>query len=130
LGPAGAETLRPGYPPVVRRALPLVAVAALVGAAAGGAANSPQLHLAAMRPFTVAGSGFVAGESVRLVATVRDEPRVKVRVASPAGRFGAAFRGVAVDPCTTFVVRARGTKGSRALLRSKSLTECPEPLGP
>jgi hypothetical protein len=83
-----------------------------------------------MRPLAVAGTGFVPGESVRVVATVRDERFVRVRTARPAGRFGAAFRGVSVDRCTSFVVRARGARGSRAVLVSKSLAECPEPVGP
>jgi hypothetical protein len=88
------------------------------------------LHLAGGRPLAVAGTGFAPGESVRVVATVGEKQGVRIRTATTAGRFGAAFRGFVVDPCTTFVVRARGTRGSRAVLVAKSLAECPEPVGP
>jgi hypothetical protein len=94
------------------------------GLAAGGPAAGPQLRVVSLHPFAVAGSGFRAGEHVRV--TVRAEGAVGARAddADVRGRIGVRFRGMTLGDCPTYVVAARGDKGSRAGLRS-----VPRPCG-
>jgi hypothetical protein len=112
----------------------LGAAAALLAAAAGisvgladaGPAANPQLRVTSLAPFTVMGSGFHDGETVRVfVRTEGDFASTRDR-ASASGRIGAVrFRGLHVGKCPVYVVGARGNEGSRAGLRSP-----PRPCGP
>ncbi len=94
------------------------------GLAAGGSTARPQLRVVSLQPFTVAGSNFRAGEHVRV--TVRAEGAVGARAddADVRGRIGVRFRGMTLGDCPTYLVAARGDKGSRAGLRS-----VPRPCG-
>jgi hypothetical protein len=95
------------------------------GLAAGGSTAKPQLRVVSLQPFAVAGSGFRAGERVRV--TVRAEGDVGARMddADARGRIGVRFRSMTLGDCPTYVIAARGDKGSRAGLRS-----VPRPCGP
>jgi hypothetical protein len=95
------------------------------GLAAGGPTAKPQLRVVSLQPFAVAGSGFRAGERVRV--TVRADGDVGARMddADARGRIGVRFRSMTLGDCPTYVIAARGDKGSRAGLRS-----VPRPCGP
>ena len=107
-------------------------VAALVAAgglsaalAAGGPTAKPQLRVDSLRPFAVVGSGFRGGEHVRV--TVRADADVAARSddADARGRIAVRVRGMTLGACPTYLVSARGDKGSWATLRS-----VPRPCGP
>lgn len=108
---------------VVRRALPRLALAgavlaAAVAAPAGGAALRARLTLVDLAPVTVVGRGFEPRE--RVVVRVRwdgDHTAAKAVVAGVRGRFVVRFRSLAFGGCDVFTVTARGGRGSRATLR-------------
>jgi hypothetical protein len=116
--------------PVLSKSLGATA-AALIGAAVlslgqahGGTAANPRLTLVAGTPLTVVGTGFHAGETVRVSVrgdvgsgTARDD-------AGANGRIVARFRRVKLGRCPEYVIVARGDEGSRAMLRS-----LPRPCG-
>jgi hypothetical protein len=108
------------------RRWPLVLVAASVlawPAAAAPAAHAvaPALRVRTYDPFSVRGTAFHKLERVKLKLDGTWTVRVK---ADAHGRFVAVFRGVAADVCDGVVVKATGSKGSRALLRILP-RECP-----
>ena len=91
--------------------------------AASGTARptaTPALRVPDTAPFSVRGLRFKAREQVRVVAQVEGR-HVKSVVATAAGVFIARFPTVSVQGC--YIVRATGSKGSRAYLRH--LPECP-----
>jgi hypothetical protein len=96
---------------------------ALLGALATGASGSnaaPTVRARSLAPLTVGGANFRPAESVRV--TLESPVHHSVRVhARPNGSFVAVFRGVAVERCDGFLVRAAGSKGSTAMLRSPRL---------
>ena len=85
------------------------------GLAAGGPTARPQLRVDSLRPFAVVGTGFRVGEHVRV--TVRADADVR-------GRIAVRFRGMTLGDCPTYLVSARGDKGSWATMRS-----VPRPCG-
>jgi hypothetical protein len=103
-----------------------VYLALLAFAPSGGGSTSPRaaLRVADVAPFTVRGSGFRAQERVRIVAQVRGR-HVKGVVATATGTFRVRFVGVSVPACAGYVVRATGSKGSRAFVRH--IPECADP---
>jgi hypothetical protein len=116
--------------PVLTRSLGATA-ASLVGAAVlslgqanGGTAAKPQLTLVSATPLTIVGTGFRAGEMVRVSVrgdigsgSARDD-------AGRNGRIVVRFRRVKLGRCPEYVIVARGDEGSRAVLRS-----LPRPCG-
>lgn len=100
-----------------------LAVCALVPAGSGTAtpAAQPALRVPDTTPFVVRGRSFRPSEKVRVVAQV-DGVHVKFVRATATGVFIARFAGVSVRECTGYIVRATGSKGSRAYLRH--LPEC------
>jgi hypothetical protein len=110
----------------------VVAVLLLPGyaAAAGRQADSPastvraQLRVADLRPLAVSGSGFRAGETVRVTAITDAGAGAKSAETGAAGRFGMRFPKLKLDGCPNYLISARGDKGSRATLRS-----VPRPCG-
>jgi hypothetical protein len=110
----------------------LLAATAWVAALAFGSASpaapgsSPALRLVDATPLTVRGTGFAGHERVRL--RLKRESGVVVRraQATATGRFVVRF-GVAVAPCPTWVVVARGGLGSRATLRPDPRQDCAQP---
>jgi hypothetical protein len=86
-------------------------LAAVVAAPGGVARTHPTIHVTRIIPITVQGSGFKAGERVKLVARTPSVYR-KTVTATRRGRFTAIFgRG---SKCTSIRVLATGNKGSRA----------------
>jgi hypothetical protein len=101
-----------------------VAALVLVASAAVAAAQTARVLVSATSPFTVRGSGFRAHEHVTVTvsATVR---RTKAVVAGARGGFKASFSAVKIGACEGYVVRAKGNRGSLAIL--KVMPECAPP---
>jgi hypothetical protein len=97
----------------MKRLLLLTVVFAPVVAAPGGLARShPTIHVTRIIPVTVAGTGFTAGERVKVVVRIPAVYR-KTVTASRRGRFTAIFR-IATGKCMSIRALATGNKGSRA----------------
>ena len=94
------------------------------GLAAGGSTAKPQLRVVSLQPFAVAGSGFRAGEHVRVTVRADGDVAARTDAADIRGRIGVRFRAMALGDCPTYVIAARGDRGSRAGLRS-----VPRPCG-
>ena len=114
------------------RAALVVAVLLIPGhASAGGreagsrdVAAKAQLRLADLRPLAVSGTGFRAGETVRVTAITGVGAGTKNDQAGAAGRIDVRFPRLKLDRCPSYLISARGDKGSRATLRS-----VPRPCG-
>jgi len=90
-----------------------VLLAALIAMPVGVEARAkPSVTVTRVVPLTVKGSGFHAGERVRVVVRVPQVHR-KTVTAGRRGRFLVIFR-VATAKCTTIEVVATGNRGSRA----------------
>ena len=76
-------------------------------------------------PFTVRGSNFQPAERVALLVSVKGQWQRTV-VASSTGSFVTRFRGLALQQCGGYFVRARGNRGSYAVI--KVMPQCPPPL--
>jgi hypothetical protein len=103
------------------RALAIVAASlALVGAAWSYGPDGdtrPEVRLVRSAPVTVAGTGFVGDERVRLVLRAgRWRPAVRTVQATPDGSFRVVFDLLlAVEPCRgALVLTATGSRGSTA----------------
>lgn len=110
----------------------VAAIALIVGTlaipVAGGAPDSTskrtaRIHLVSTVPVKVRGTGFVAGERVRVTA-ISEWRRVKRVVATRAGGFTAGFAGASYDRCNGLLVTAVGSEGSLARFK------LPQPLCP
>lgn len=88
------------------------------GLAAGGPTAKPQLRVVSLQPFAVAGTGFHMGEHVRVTVRADGEVAARTDAADSRGRIGVRFRAMTLGACPTYVVAARGDRGSRAGLRS------------
>ena len=114
----------------MRKALLATVLVAALGvtsmALAGSGGGTPALRVTKMRPLQVSGAGFKPGERVSVTVLVSFKKWRKPAVATAAGRFSAVFRGAGVDQCTSFVVSARGDRGSRAHVRNRALADCPD----
>src|SRR5437870_5478425 len=97
----------------MRRLFLLTVVLAAVVAAPGGLARThPTIEVTRIIPITVKGSGFKAGERVKVVVRSPALHR-KTVTATHRGSFTAAFRGAA-SKCAPIHALATGNKGSRA----------------
>jgi hypothetical protein len=105
-----------------------LAVSVLLAFAAPPAAGSfkPVLAVAKTAPLTVRGSHFRAGERVTVEASMKRR-YVRTVTASASGAFLVRFAGVALDGCTSYLLRATGSRGSVAV--RKVVPMCP-PLQP
>ena len=101
-----------------------LALLAVSSSGGGSASSRATLRVANVAPFSVRGSGFRAQERVRVVAQVSGR-HVKAVVATATGTFRVRFLDVSVSACAGYLVRATGSKGSRAYLRH--VPECAEP---
>ncbi|TMI99272.1 MAG: hypothetical protein E6H01_11335 [Bacillati bacterium ANGP1] len=98
------------------------AIGLLVGVSA--AAGSAALQVTGPSPLTIRGVFFVPSERVTVVAHVKGRYVMEV-TADKAGTFTARFTGVSLSHCLGYTVRATGSRGSHAYLRS--LPECASP---
>lgn len=110
-------------------------VATLAAGTALASRGPPSLDVITIHPFKVHGTGFRPAERTRVVVVVSDHPHVRhVRrvTAGREGSFVASFAGVGVGRCDAFVVVAKGTRGSNAVVkRGEVPADCPGPsLGP
>jgi hypothetical protein len=96
----------------------LVLVLAAVLVAPAGARLGPRLSVDRTDVFTVRGAGFKPSERVRVRVTVQ-QLTSKVVVAGRKGGFLVRFPTVKIVNCEGYLVRANGTKGSRATLLVK-----------
>lgn len=80
---------------------------------------APALRIVKLAPTTVRGSGFQAGERVRVTLSTARAQSVRAGRASPVGNFTVAFPlRIAIEPCHgTLVIVAQGSLGSRAIVR-------------
>lgn len=99
-----------------------VAVMAMPAFAAG---HGGKLILVDTTPLVVKGSRFKAGERVKLVVTGSVSLSRVVR-ASAGGRFAVTFK-VSLDRCDPLLVRAIGTRGSRATIDLTQVACAPAP---
>ena len=76
---------------------------------------APALHVRRYNPFAVRGRHFRPLERVKLTLDGTWTKRVR---ADPSGSFVATFRGVSVDVCDGFVLKAVGSDGSLAHIRA------------
>ncbi len=100
----------------------VVAAGVLCGPATSGQTRA-QLRLMTSSPVTLRGTGFKAGEHVRVVGRLPGMTTKRV-TASSAGSFTVRFTGPAGTRCTGFSATATGDRGSRA-----SYTRMPEQCG-
>ena len=96
--------------------LPLLA-AALVASTPGESAVTaqPSMKLVRAKPLTLRGTGFAAGEKVRVVLRVSVTTTKRV-TATGRGAFVVAFHGAAYNRCSGLTAFAVGSRGSRARL--------------
>ena len=114
----------------------LLALALLVPLQAGAAGDfggatvaGPRLRLVSSMPLVVAGVGFAPRERVTLTALTSLGPRVVRTRATERGTFRVLV-GLFTQPCgKPFAVRARGGRGSSAVLRLESSPCVPPPPG-
>ena len=100
----------------------LLLAVALVAASAstpgrGAEAAKPRLRVDALRPLVVVGTGFRAGETVRVTASAVEGYGAKTDEAGSAGRIYVRFPKLKLGRCSAYVISAKGDKGSRATLR-------------
>jgi hypothetical protein len=86
----------------------------------------PAIHVADLRPVTVVGARFMAGEAVTVRTVLNGKESVRRVDATPAGRFAVAFDGVnIVDRCNSdLLVQAIGARGSEAAAKVGPLPQC------
>jgi hypothetical protein len=82
-------------------------------------------------PVVVRGSGFAAGERVRVRVRVKGRSVYGKTVTSGRrGGFVARFAGHSMPRCGIYVITAAGSKGSSARLRSPMARACGPPPQP
>lgn len=100
------------------------AVAVALPSAGGGPVAS--LRMLDRDPLVIRGDGFVAGEHVSVTALTGLGPRV-VRATARAGTFRVTVR-LPDQPCAgAFAIRARGDRGSVAVMRLPQPSPCVPP---
>jgi hypothetical protein len=110
-------------------AIALVVCVSAIGVAAGAldrgstSTRTARLHLADAAPLKLRGTGFVAGERVRVTVTAETR-RTKRVSADRSGRFVTRVAGVGYDRCNGLLAQAVGSEGSLARLK------LPQPLCP
>jgi hypothetical protein len=109
----------------MRLALAFACVAAIAATAAVAAPQKAHVVLTSYAPASFRGTSFHARERVTLTvsATVT---RTKTITANARGAFRATFAGLTVPRCQSYTVRARGNRGSLAVL--DVVPECPQPI--
>lgn len=98
----------------------MLALGGVLAAGAPAASTAPALQVRSFAPFSVTGTHFQPWEHVHVTLGSRAAHVMRVR-ATARGTFVATFRGVTVERCDGYVVRAVGSKGSVAVARARPL---------
>jgi hypothetical protein len=115
------------------RGIGLIALSAAALAAGATSATfastsvRPSVRVADLKPFTVRGTGFRAGERVRVVVTSKHHA-TRTLTATRRGTFRTVFT-FKLRGCDQYSVRAVGGNGSRAAVKS-SQQSCGADIGP
>jgi hypothetical protein len=105
----------------------IFAVLATVAASTAVAATTrARIAVTSTAPVTIDGSGFRSRERVTVTLMAKDLRR-KVVAASAKGAFTAKFAGATIGYCESYFIRAKGNRGSLAVV--KVMPEC-APQGP
>ena len=95
-----------------------------------GCDGSPRLQLAGAQPVKLAGSGFCAGERLRVRARAGESTRVRRVRAGESGGFRVRLGQLHYDPCSSeFRASARSAGELRASLKRPQKL-CPVPMQP
>ena len=105
-----------------------VAAGALaLGGTVGATTFAPRLRLVDREPVVVRGEHFKAHEKVTVTLSAKGR-WTRVVQATATGAFTARFAAATVDTsCPVYFVRATGSKGSAAILRSSPQIDCAQP---
>ena len=98
----------------------VLALAGVLAAGAPAASSAPALRVCSFAPFSVRGTHFQPSEHVRVTLGSRAAHVMRVH-ATAHGTFVATFQGVTAQRCDGYFVRALGSKGSVAVLRTHPL---------
>jgi hypothetical protein len=104
----------------------LAVVATIASGTAAAGTTRARVAVTSTDPMTVVGSGFRSRERVTVTLMTTGLQR-KVVTAGAKGAFTATFAGATIGYCESYFVRAKGNRGSLAIL--KVIPECPS-LGP
>ena len=100
----------------------LAPLATIVSGSAVAATTRARVAVASTAPVIITGTGFRSGERVTVTLTTTGAHRKVVR-ATAKGAFTTKFAGVSIGYCEAYFVRAKGSRGSLAVL--KHIPECP-----
>ena len=96
--------------------------AAVLATVAFGATKRAQVAVAQTSPTVITGAGFKKREHLAVTVST-NSTRTKRIYAGPRGGFRTTFRGFSIPACTEYTVRAKGNRGSLAVLHV--IPECP-----
>jgi hypothetical protein len=100
------------------------AALALLPAANAASQRTARLVIVDLSPFTVHGSGFAAGERVKITVQAKQQLS-RWTTANARGAFTTRLAAVTIPNCTSYVVRAVGNLGSA--VTKKVTPECAAP---
>jgi hypothetical protein len=100
----------------------LAVLAAVVSSTAVAATTRAKVAVVSTTPMKIGGTGFRSRERVTVTLTTTGVYRKVVR-ATARGAFSARFAGVSIGYCEGYSVRAKGNRGSVAVI--KLIPECP-----
>jgi len=99
----------------------IVALVAPASASSTAGAVRPALRVPDVTPLSVRGLRFKPHERVTVVAQA-GKRRVKTVLTGATGVFSVRFRDIWLTGCYSYIVRATGNRGSRAVI--KHITAC------
>jgi hypothetical protein len=101
------------------RAVGVIALGLTLSAAASAASGArPVLRVTDLKPFTVQGSRFHAGEHLRIVITAKGGTTKQKLDASERGAFRVRVENLSIPRCGQYTVRAYGPSGLRASVKT------------
>src|SRR5829696_6877256 len=110
------------------RMVGVIALGLVLSTAATAASGRPALRVTDLKPFTVHGWRFNAGEHLRIVITTKRRIE-RTLEAGARGTFTLKVRGLSVGRCGQYSVRAYGPSSLRAGIKSPPQS-CAVPLAP
>ena len=124
-----------GHSVGVKRLVPIVLAGLVLSAGAGSSATPvARVRVVDTTPLAIVGSGFKAGEIVRVtVFAPQAATRTTLRrtTATRAGSFRLRFPRISLGDCDSYGLRAVGNKGSRAAYKPPQpmCGAIPQPVG-